>query len=247
MIEHVALGYIKAKFAIPPHKRLVDCAFYDFLNDFSNVRVTTHFAYLTLGHETIPDNPTGRRIINDVRYLGGKITRVDFAVDVCQKFDLVGYKSAMTDIWKSNPKKPPIGLPVLYDSPLGQTVYIGKRASSRMLRAYDKRAEILAKKRVDIEYDLTRFEIEVKRDRVEKYVYLFMSGNTLAILEDIAARYRLPWLVEHPKRILPREQRSVRSKPLSFVARFSKILKAAWDDDSSQFMDIIGANKDENL
>lgn len=244
--DHVAIGFLKVKFAIPDRKRYVDCAFYEYLQDFSHVRTTTHFAYLTLGHEILTDNSIGRRIISDVKHLGGKITRIDFAVDVLQKFDLVGYKEAMVEVWRSNPKKPPVGLPALLDSPNGTTVYIGKRSSSRMLRAYDKRAEIKAKKRVDIGFELTRFEIEVKRERVEKYVHLFMSGNTLAILQDLAARYRLPWLTDHPKRILPKEPRSARSRPLGFVARYKKILFDAWCEDSEQFLDIIGANN-ENI
>jgi len=242
--DSVAIGYIKAKFAIPEDKRLCDCEFYDFLNNFPGVRTTLNFAYLAMGHEQLPDNETGRAVIRDIKALRGKITRIDFAVDVCQKFDLAGYKAMMTVLWASNPKKPPVGLPVMMDSPLGQTVYVGKRSSSRMLRAYDKRAELLAKKRVDVGFDLTRFEIEVKRDRVEKYGHLFMSGNTLAILQDMAARYHLPWLVAHPERLLPRERKAARSKPLTFVARFQKVLRDAWLEDSEQFIDIIGVNNE---
>ncbi len=244
--ESVAIGFIKAQFKIPEHKRYVDCAFYDFCHEFANVRTTTHYAYLTIGHDILTDNATGRQLINEILHLGGKITRLDFAVDVCQAFDLAGYHQAMVEVYKSNPKKPPIGLPSLWDSPNGKTVYVGKRSSSRMLRAYDKRAEILAKKRVDIGFALTRFEIEVKRDRVDKYRYLFMSGQTLAILQDIAARYRLPWLTDHPKRMLPKEPKTARSQPMAFVTRFKSVLLAAWLEDSSEFIDIIGANN-ENI
>jgi len=246
MTEHVLIGFIKAKFAIPKTKRYVDCAFYEFLQDFRSVRVTSNFAYLAIGHEGLSDNATGRWLLDEIQRLRGKLTRLDFAVDVCQKFDLQGYKDAMTQIYMSGGKRPSIGLPSMYTSPQGTTVYIGKRSSSRMLRAYDKRAEILVKKKVDIGFDLTRFEIEVKRDRVDKYRFLFMSKNTLAILQDVAKRYCLPWLTDHPQRILPKEPKTERSKPLAFVARFKGVLNQAWQEDSSQFLDIIGANN-ENL
>jgi len=246
MTEHVLIGYIKAKFAIPKTKRYVDCAFYEFLQDFPSVRTTGNFAYLAIGHDGLPDNATGRRLLSEIQHVGGKVTRLDFAVDVCQKFDLQGYKDAMTKIYSASDTRPSIGIPSMYTSPQGTTVYIGKRSSSRMLRAYDKRAEILVKKKIDIGFDLTRFEIEVKRDRVDKYRHLFMSRKTLEILQDIAKRYCLPWLTDHPKRILPKEPKTARSKPLAFVARFKGVLSQAWQEDSSQFLDIIGANN-ENL
>jgi hypothetical protein len=49
----------------------------------------------------------------------------------------------------------------------GETVYLGGRGSSRMLRCYDKREEVRAKLGRDIGH-LTRFELEVKQRAAER-------------------------------------------------------------------------------
>jgi len=238
--DTLLLGYIKAKFPILSHVTLAEEPYMDFCKQFKSMRVTGHFVYVAIGHESIPDNHIGQQLIREIESLRGKITRLDFCVDVAQRFDIEKYYNTMYAVYKDADVKRRIGTPCLLTSPNGTTCYIGKRSSARMIRIYDKRAEVLYRKKVDMDMDLTRFEIEVKREQIAKYKSLYMSGNTQAIVDDMAERYALHWLSRSPNKIKPFEIPEKRSSELAFVERYKAILKRAWDHDKEQFIETIG-------
>lgn len=240
MDDVMSIGYIKAQFPHTPDHPGLAKKVARFTSQYPTRRVTDYFTYIALGHTLLTDNDDARRIVHEIFGLGGKITRIDLAVDVCDAFDFKSYHEMMNEYYKHPEFGKTIGLPARITSLTGDTEYIGKRSSARFFRVYDKRAEVLAKKRVDIGFDLTRFEIECKRLAVGPYLGLFMVGKTDVILADIADRYRLPWLVDHPKRILPTSDNQNKSSIFDFVYRYRRILKTAYETDKRSFLDLIG-------
>lgn len=240
MPNECALGYIKAKFAIPEHTMAEEWRFNEFTHQFSSRRQTFNYVYISLGHSDIPDNDIGRELIREIEELRGKITRLDFAVDILQAFDIESYYKTMRRLFDSEDRTAPMGRPALLTSPDGTTVYIGKRSSARLLRVYDKRAEVNAKKHIDIGFELTRFELEVKRECVDQYKRLFMSGNTAAIIADVSARYNLHWLSQHPHKTLPQIIGRERGAPMAFVERFKRVIKQAYQSDREEFLEVLG-------
>lgn len=238
--EKALLGYIKVKFALTDHLSLNEAPFMEFCRQFSTMRVTGHFVYIVIGHDDIPDNHIGRELIAEIQRLRGKITRLDFCLDVQHAFDIGSYYWTMKKLYENKDVVKKMGLPSLLASPIGTTCYVGKRASARMLRVYDKRKEILYRKKVDIGFELTRFEIEIKRKLVPRYLRLFMSGHTQRIVDDIAVRYSLPWLADSPNKIKPFHVPVKRDGEMAFVFRFKSVIGRAYRDDQEQFLEILG-------
>ena len=231
-IDYVWCGYIKAKFALDPRLSLSAHAAYIWALTVGRPRVTDHFVYVALGHDAIRDNDHARELLTDIAELEGKVTRLDFNVDYLGKLNFRAfYKLHDNDI------KP---RPQIVHSPSGSTVYLGKRSSARMLRTYDKRGEILKKNKTDIGFDLTRIEIEIKRNMIARYRALFMSGNTLAILTDIQELYGLRNFCKRHKASKPIEQREKSTDCFAFVQRFQRIISEAYNSDMPLFLDIIG-------
>ena len=237
-------GYIKAKFPLDddryvneqPHRKATSMG--------GHVRRTENFVYLTLGHLDLPSNQRAREYLKAIDGAGGKVTRLDFAIDLLESFPIEDYYQGRLAAW--NEAKSTVGTPQpsLITSPAGNTVYVGKRSSSRMLRIYDKRAEIKAKTRVDIEMDLTRIELEVKRDAVPTYKRLFQAGNTLAIARDIVARYGLPErLIDSPSKVKPTSVDNATNGAIAFVDRFKKVIRRAYLESPEMFCDIIGIDR----
>ena len=238
--ENLILGFIKAKFPILNHVTLQEEPFVAFCRQFKSMRVTGHFVYIAVGHDCIPDNHIGRNLIREIEQLRGKITRLDFTLDVAQAYDISNYYDTMRAIYENKDVRRRIGTPSLLTSPTGTTCYVGKRSSGRLLRVYDKRAEILHKKKVDIDFDLTRFELEVKRENIAKYKSLYMSGACQAIIDDIAERYALHWLSDSPNKVKPIHVPSKTDGEMGFVYRYKTIIGRAYKQDKQQFLDIIG-------
>jgi hypothetical protein len=230
-------GYIKAKFTIPTDKELSDCAAYLWANEHKRPRVTQHFIYVNFGHDDIGDNDNARDIIRMIAQHGGKITRLDFCVDYLGKLDF----GAFYDL-HDNQRKPD---PSIVKSPTGATVYVGKRSSARLLRAYDKRGEIIARKKVDIGFDITRLELEVKRNMVERYRQLFMLRQETQIVQDIQELYGLRGFCSRHDVSRPTEIRDKQDSLWGFIQRYHAILGRAYKQDKCQFLDIIGASKDD--
>jgi hypothetical protein len=240
--DAVSIGYIKVKFDIDPERpglqRKVDA----WTDLFETTRRTNYCIYVALGHESIRDNEHGRDIIRQATALGGKITRLDFSVDLCNDFDFITYYRCLCCRHRHQTMQDKIGLPQLYTSPAGDTVYVGKRSSARFFRVYDKTAEIRAKKKLDIGFALTRYELECKRSAVAVYLPLFMQGRLSEIASDMAARYHLPEIAESQNRILPTESGQAKNSVWDFVARYRRILKLAWLEDKDAYLDIIGVH-----
>lgn len=239
----MTLGYVKVKFDLSGHKSLQEPEFMDFCRQFPTMRITRHFVYVTLGHDDIPDNTLGRAVLSEIARLRGKVTRLDFCLDIQHAFDIPAYYWGLKSVYENKQITKRLGLPSLLASPRGVTCYVGRRSSARMLRVYDKRAETLYRKKVDIGFDLTRFEIEIKNKQVSRYRALFMSGHTQSIVDDIAARYMLPWLSASPNKIKPFHIPQKRDAAMSFVFRFKSILTRAYKGDTKQFLEILGVEK----
>ena len=225
-------GYIKAKFPLIIDKELWEHPAYTWCSALKRPRVTDNFIYLTLGHADIPDSETARKYISDIAALGGKITRLDFCIDYQGILNFDAFYRLHDN--KQNPT------PSMNKSPTGKTVYVGKRSSARMLRVYDKRGEILSRKKVDIGFDLTRIEIEIKRNWVAHYKYLFMSGQESVIVSDIQELYGLRNFCKRRKASKPFDIQEKASSVWGFIVRYRKIIKCAFNEDTEQFLEIIG-------
>lgn len=230
-------GYIKAKFALKPDLPLWQHQSYVWAKSVSKPRITTHYVYVSLGHQALPDKIIARQYIQDIRRLNGKITRIDFSIDYLGRLAFELFYEL-----HDNDKKP---TPSIVKSPTGTTVYVGKRSSSRMLRVYDKRGEIFAKKHIDIGFDMTRIELEVKRDMVDRYVALFMADRTDSILSDIQYNYGLHGFCQLHKATKPIENREKEASLWNFVTRYRRLLRRAYLADIDEFLDIIGVNDNE--
>ncbi|MGD9131976.1 MAG: hypothetical protein PVH73_10460 [Candidatus Bathyarchaeota archaeon] len=235
--DDVYCGFIKAKFAIDGDNRLEDTKGYTFAHAFSSFRTTDHFIYIALGHKDLPDNQTAIKYIEAIENLGGKITRLDFTIDIMTPFDFASYYEMMVGMNR--------GTPTLITSPRGDTVYIGRRSSARMLRLYNKRAEILARKKVDIGFDLTRIELEVKRDLVKTYKRLYLARRFDVIMADIAKRYCLPGITLQARKIKPDKIADRVDGPMAFVDRYKRVIRLAYLQCPAQFYEIIGVNQSD--
>jgi hypothetical protein len=192
-----------------------------------------------MGHEDIRDNDHARSTILEIKAMGGWITRLDFFVDIAEKTDLATFYEYMREIWKTKQGRNRIGEPSYWTSPSGDTVYVGKRASDRMLRVYDKRAEILKRKDVDIGFGLTRFECEIKRKAVHRYETLFLAGQERVIVADMAARWAIPQICDNPEKMEPLESGRELRNPMAFVRRYSAIISEAYTDAPDEFMEVV--------
>lgn len=239
MKEAMGIGCIKAKFPLSETETLGENAAFKYTAQYPTRRVTGNFIYVMLGHEMLEDNEHGREVLREIFELGGWVTRLDFYVDLAEKFDFVGYYAMLKGLYARKPR-PRMGLPSLLTSPLGQTVYVGKRSSARMLRIYDKRAEVLAKRKMDIGYSLTRFELEVKRKEIPGYKALFIEGKTQAILNDVAERYLLPSLAVKPEKLSFSYASREKLGAMAFVVRYRRILKEAYVSKPLEFLEMLG-------
>jgi len=229
-------GYIKAKFALVNDKEIWEHPAYIWCSTFGRPRFTLNFIYLVLGHTDIPDSETAREYIKTISELGGHITRLDFCVDYLGKLNFDAFYRL-----HDNKEKP---IPAMWKSPEGETVYVGKRSSERMLRVYDKRAEILAKKKVDIGFDLTRVEIEIKGRMVPRYKHLFMSGQEEVIVSDIQELYGLRNFCKRHKASKPFDVRDKSDSVWGFIVRYRNVIGCAYQQDKAQFLEIIGGLRD---
>lgn len=236
-MEHVYCGYIKAKFPLVPGKPLADHESYIWANDVARPRTTSHFIYIVLGHDDIVDNAHARRIITTIKEIGGKLTRLDFNIDYLGTLDFDAFYSL-----HDNDIAP---VPQEVKTPGSKTVYVGKRSSARMLRVYDKRGEIKAKKGIDIGFELTRIEIEIKRTMIARYLRMFMSGNTLGILNDIQELYGLRGFCSRHERSKPCDVTNKKTSVFGFIYRFRRIIRQALLLDVCEFLDIIGVTRDD--
>jgi len=227
-------GYIKAKFALNPELPLGHHESYRWAVSVARPRITSYFVYVTLGHKALPDKATAREYIQTIKLLDGKITRIDFYIDYLGRLAFDAFYEL-----HDNEVKP---LPSIVKSPTGITVYVGKRSSARMLRVYDKRGEILAKENVDIGFDVTRIELEIKRNMIYRYVALFMSDRTDAILSDIQQLYGLRGFCESHKATKPLKSREKDDDLWNFVVRYKRIIRRAYLTNIDDFLDILGVN-----
>jgi len=185
-----------------------------------------------LGHTTVRDNEHARWLIAEIEARGGHITRLDFAVDYLAPFAFDDYYDLMND-----DKRP---FPSVIKTPHGNTVYVGKRSSSLMLRVYDKRAEILHRTKADIGFALTRIELEVKHKMVQRYKRLFMSGQTDIILATIQHKYKLRLFTLNAEIARPTDIQEKGGDVFAFVQRYRRIIGEAYHTNKQQFLEIIG-------
>jgi hypothetical protein len=217
---------------------------------YGSCRTTEHSIFVSIGGSTIKSNDHAREMIAFLKEHGFKITRVDFAIDVLEKLNLDDiYQQALKEFHdsarvgkdgKTRHFKP---YPTIWSSAYGSTVYLGKRHSERMLRIYDKRGEIQAKQDIDIGFDITRIELEVKGRLVNQYLLYLMSGQTAAIDADIAARYGLD-VSRFPKKLVRTLVNEEKADVFAIVRRYHKALRQAWDTDHCKFMHLLGLREE---
>lgn len=100
-------------------------------------------------------------------YTGGRVTRIDLAVDIPTAFDFRGFfDCARAGGLDTRARKASI-----IDSDSGTTVYIGSRTSEQYLRIYDKAAE------ARLEGDLTRIELEAKGSTANGIAHYLASAG----------------------------------------------------------------------
>lgn len=113
----------------------------------------------------------------------GHLTRFDIAIDDrgCQYFTMaelsrifnLGLYTSKFKTFKEINKKSKREV-------LGSTIYLGSRQSDIMFRLYDKKAEQSNKTDKIIDYEWTRWEIELKGTRARAVALLLISGKTIA-------------------------------------------------------------------
>lgn len=175
-----------------------------------------------------------RRIIMDARKYRGKVTRVDFALDIPVALH---YRQLYHELKSAMPRCHVH----TWESRTGTTVYVGTRTSQRFLRIYDKRGETIHKTGLDCGFDWCRVELEVKRYAVDHYLDKWLV-NPNDVVSDIITRYGLAYKFPDIKTtgdliIVP--QLDVESDAMRFVKRYHKILHTAYTEDSTMFMDIV--------
>jgi len=235
-------GYIKAKFPLKEGKYLHEDDAYRWCCDVKRPRVTDNFVYISLGHKDLPSNEVAREYIKSIYSLGGWITRLDFCIDYLGLLDFDAFYELHDDDTPPHPS--------ILKSSTGKTVYLGKRSSARMLRVYDKRGEILSKvtrkdkTHVDIGFDVTRIELEIKRDMIERYLKLFMTGQTSVILSDIQRLYGLRGFCETHEPSKPTHNRDKSDNWWPLVYRYRRLIRRAYLDDIDEFLNILEVNDD---
>lgn len=124
---------------------------------------------------------------------GGKITRVDFAIDI---FDAEAFAPDVFYAWECDQLATPSKSVNLFlngkKGTDGATVYIGSRQSERMVRVYDKGSQQGTK------LDWTRVEVELKGARAEQVLNatrgLPPKALGLSILAEIVEWSDVSWL-----------------------------------------------------
>lgn len=235
--EIMQCGYIKAKFPLIDGKYLDENDSYKWCCSVKRPRVTANFVYIALGHKDLPNNDTAREYIKIVHRLGGHITRIDFCIDYLGLLDFDAFYELHDDGIPPHPS--------ILKSATGKTVYLGKRSSARMLRVYDKRGEILSKERVDIGFDMTRIELEIKRNMIKRYVELFMAGKTVVILSDIQRLYGLHGFCEAHEPSRPTHNRDKGDNWWPLLYRYRRLIRRAYLDDIDEFLNILEVNDNE--
>jgi len=133
------------------------------------------------------------RLFKFIAYVGAKVTRVDFAVDL---FDSGGnptdfYHAFHTSQVMTVAKSVSIVERTRKQESMGATVYIGSRSSERMVRVYDKGKQSKTK------LDWLRVELEIKGTRAEQFAELVSLNDVeragLSYLADVIEWSDIEW------------------------------------------------------
>lgn len=121
-------------------------------------------------------------IIKNANNLGGRATRVDIAIDIYNgRAGVMVYKTAIhhgrchtsSRSWRT-----------MENGEGGQTLYIGSRASERMVRIYDKKAERAAAF-VEVGADSwIRAEVELKGDRARDFLRACRDNDLTDVMQS---------------------------------------------------------------
>jgi hypothetical protein len=210
MIDWISLSTGDVSLAMHAYKGMVE-------NGVKGIYYRRHFGTSVLNFTGrfwagVEEN-RGLARIHGIRLQGFKVTRVDFAWD-------------MPGSWTGVARAELLGSITTILSPTGVTLYSGSHESVRYLRVYDKRAEIRARTGVDMGLDLTRVELETKRQVARDYLALYEHGRGGEITEDTKTRYGLSFLAgDSGKRICVAGPDA--GNPLEFCMRFYKVIGKA--------------------
>lgn len=123
--------------------------------DRPDMRVLTQYSGKALEHY-IDDGVEPIRIANFHAQQGARLTRIDLAIDIHDKFVDIPELYKMLNDGRAKSASTKYNLIVGSDG--GSTLYVGSRQSDKMLRAYDKAAEQA------VPGFWYRFELEIKND-----------------------------------------------------------------------------------
>jgi hypothetical protein len=163
--------------------------------------------------------------VHGLRLHGFAVTRVDFA------WDTMGALMEEARLFLK-------GAVTIIISPTGTTLYSGSRESARFLRVYDKTSEIKAKTGVDLDFALTRVELETRREICREYLAVYERCESAKITADVVDRYGLAFLSANPgQRIcVAREDAGC---PLEFVQRFYRVIGKALVANPDMFIEAL--------
>lgn len=206
----------------------------------STEKISPKFRFAIFSGEYWTNTPDNRQdaidIIKDAIVMRGKITRVDFAIDIEEQLN---YRWLYDEMQRANPRKHVH----TWISRTGTTVYVGTRTSQRFLRIYDKQGETKHKFDVDVGFPWCRIELEVKRYAVERYIDAWLV-NPNDVAYDIITRYGLGNIVQidyTAANTIDVPRLEVKSDAVRFVMRYRKIIGKAFEESPRAFFECIGA------
>jgi len=145
-------------------------------------------------HVDLPSSALARageadRCIRDVRGfliyvsdLGGKFSRVDFALDDREKrLDMGEVREHVDQKWLVSRWRTGRHILGTLDS-RGQTIYLGSGSSDSQMRIYDKRLEEMEKRDIEDPGHWIRVEVQFRRERAKAIVALYIAEGVPAVV-----------------------------------------------------------------
>jgi hypothetical protein len=141
------------------------------------------------------------RLINNAVSLGAKCTRMDIALDIVGGTYTV--KQFQTAVERKQAKTTSKTWRVMQGSGGGHTLYIGSRASERMVRVYDKNAQMAAKfsnEQGKWEGNWVRVEAEIKGDTAKNLLKSCADNDITDVLRShLVSFIDFPTIPEYAK------------------------------------------------
>lgn len=158
----------------------------------------------------------------------GRVSRVDYAIDASITLDFDHLYNALSTRHKNVYR--------IQNNQGGYTICVGKRASQRFFRVYDKRQEMIDKTGIDVGCPWVRFELETKKEAVTSYAQVALVNHN-AIKGDVENRYGIS-LGDGDGLSIDVAKREAGDE-FSFVERYKAVIASAFHNDPQRFIDIM--------